>query len=365
MSSALHPNVHRSSGHSRLLVRILQFLFLAANLSQAQPAVDAQVDLMWKILPRTVVRDNFGSRVAKRYYAVEIMIGNNSGNDLQIAGVGFSMPACKITGVTRGTPESEPTFDCTDSTSLARIPTDSHQIVRGSLEREDQFGRRHVALSAIKTIGLLMTGLLPFFPSSSSNADEVASLVNNPITQGFELIFPRTTLAQLLRLEIQALRDGMIVPHNAQRRVLSFISKKVVGLSESDIDDPRRAMARLGEMVLVGKHVEYLQRVQVISQHDGSVSPPVDTETEPTEISQGATNVEFRLSGLNLEEVDVALARQGGGLAVHETLPGQGGHSLKFKLSAEPDARLGSQTLLLKNSYGSFPLTIAVVRAVP
>ena len=323
-----------------------------------------QVDLMWKILPKGPVGDNFGNRIAKRYYAVEVIIGNNSGYDLQLAGVGFSMPACQLA---EGTTALKPNFDCADITkkALRKIPTDSYQIVRGSLEREDEYGKRHFALGTLKTIGLLMTGLLPFFPNPSSDAGTVANFVNNPVTQGFELLFPRTTIRQLQRLEIQTLHDGLIVPHNAHRRALSFIAKKVVGLGKADRDDPQKVMARLGEMVIVGRQVQYLQRVQVTSQGDGSVSPPVVTKAELGDISQAETNVARRVSGRNLREVDITPTQEGSGLTVSDIVGAQGGHFVDFKVSAERDARLGARTLLLSNSYGGFPLDINVVAATP
>ncbi len=343
-------------------VGLVRFEVTAVQPGPLPPGLKPQVDLMWKILPRKVVHDNFGNRIARRYYAVEVVLGNNSGYDLQIAGIGFTMPACKLTSVNQTT--GLPAFDCANNPSVRKIPTDGYHIVRGSLEREDEFGRRHFALGAIKTIGLLMTGLIPFFPNPSSDAGQVANFVNNPVTQGFELLFPRTTIRQLQRMEIQALHDGMIVPHNAQRRALSFISKGVVGLSKSDRDDPQKAMARLGDMVLVGQQVEYLQRVQVASQGDGAVEPPVVTNPELGSITQG-TAEDFRIVGSNLREVDISPLPGVSGLTVSEIESVAGGHFVDFNVSAAQDARLGSHTLLVRNSDGRFPVTVDVVAPEP
>ena len=343
-------------------VGFVNFEVTAVQPRPLPPGLKPQVDLMWKILPREVVHDNFGNRIARRYYAVEVMIGNNSGYDLQIAGIGFTMPACTLTRIDPAT--RLPAFDCTNNPAVRKIPTDGYQIVRGSLEREDEFGRRHFALSAVKTIGLLMTGLIPFFPNPSSDAGEVANFVNNPITQGFELLFPRTTIRQLQRMEVQALHDGMIVPHNAQRRALSFISKRVVGLSKVDRDHPQKAMARLGDMVLVGQQVEYLQRVQVTSQGDGAVEPPVVTNPELGSITQG-TAEDLRIVGSNLREVDISPLPGVSGLTVSEIESVAGGHFVDFNVSAAQDARLGSHTLLVRNSDGGFPVTVDVVAPEP
>lgn len=211
------------------------------------PTLDPSVDLMWKILARKSVHDNFGRRVAKRYYSIEVMIGNNSGHDLQVAGVGFTMPHFK-----------------TKATHI--VPSDSYKVVRGSLEREAEFGLRHFALGTIKTLGLLMTGLVLFLDTPLSDAPKVANFINSPVQEGFEVLFPRTTIAQLQRLEIQALHDGVIIPDGTQQRTLAFISKDMVGLESANRDDPQKVMASLGQLILVGHQVAYRERVQIVSE---------------------------------------------------------------------------------------------------
>ncbi len=55
------------------------------------PGLKPQVDIMWAVVPQRIVSDNFGSRVAKLFYCIEVVIGNNTGYDLQIASVGFKL----------------------------------------------------------------------------------------------------------------------------------------------------------------------------------------------------------------------------------------------------------------------------------
>jgi hypothetical protein len=50
-----------------------------------------EVDVMWRLVPQPIVKDNFGTRVGKLFYCLEVIIGNNSGYDLQIAAVGFQV----------------------------------------------------------------------------------------------------------------------------------------------------------------------------------------------------------------------------------------------------------------------------------
>lgn len=55
------------------------------------PGLDPQVDVMWSLVPHGIVKDNFGRRVGNNFYCVEIVVGNSTGYDLQIASVGFML----------------------------------------------------------------------------------------------------------------------------------------------------------------------------------------------------------------------------------------------------------------------------------
>lgn len=55
------------------------------------PGLDPQVDVMWSVVPQSVAKDNFGQRVGKLFYCIEVVIGNDTGYDLQIAAVGFQL----------------------------------------------------------------------------------------------------------------------------------------------------------------------------------------------------------------------------------------------------------------------------------
>ena len=72
-------------------MRILISFCIAAGLVCAETATG--VDIAWKVLPRRVTADNFGSRVAKLYFAVIAVVGNHSGYDLQVSSVLFQLPA--------------------------------------------------------------------------------------------------------------------------------------------------------------------------------------------------------------------------------------------------------------------------------
>lgn len=63
------------------------------------------MDVLWSVVPKNVVSDNFGKRVGNNFYCVEIVIGNSTGYDLQLASVGFKVgpigPYAKVVANTR------------------------------------------------------------------------------------------------------------------------------------------------------------------------------------------------------------------------------------------------------------------------
>lgn len=274
------------------------------------PGLDPQVDLMWGVMEKKVVHDNFGRDIANDFYGIQLVIGNNSGYDLQIAGVGFRLPnqALQKRGVV--------------------FPTNSYRATRGVLEREQEFGRRSIILNSLKATGGLFTGFLPFWRMARprANAATWADIVNGPLVAGFELIVPDTTVKQLVRLDDQMLRDGLIVKNNSQIRTLVFIPKALLNLSKTtpsptptptptptqgtfvryplknkDLSiDPQFVMEQLGDLVLVGQQISYLNRVQVISRPDGAVTPPPMITGVSEELTQGDSRKSVAFTGTNL-----------------------------------------------------------------
>ena len=241
---------------------IALFALCAGALAQAP---SAGVDIAWKILPRRVVTDNFGSRVAKLYFAVQAVVGNNSGYDLQISSIYFRLPAAA--GLS------------------APIPTDPYHIVRGTLDREHEVGIRNTSINVIKAVGPVFAGGAVFFAGSTAASlnhgllySRIVNLFTNPFEKGFEIAFPDKSLSQMVALDNQALRDSALISNDSQQSLLVFVSRDVLlpakngGASDrrralrrgirADFD-PIQVMRELGEMVLVGKSVQYVNRIQV------------------------------------------------------------------------------------------------------
>ncbi len=334
-----------------------EFEIVARRAGPIPPGLNPQVDIMWDVLPYGVTGDNFGSRVARRYYAVEVVIGNNTGYPLQLAGAAF---------------ENFKPNGRTNTALNGKIPVNSYQIVRGSLEREDQAGVRQKAIGALRLAGLLMTGFIPFYelPSRSKlHFTTATNIVNNPLVTGIQELFPPTTIDQLRRLDIQALRNGIIIPNNAQRRTLTFISKRqVFGRKDSNVDlkDPITARDALGQLTLVGHTVRHIERIQVTANPSGEVTPPpvVDALSAADRLLiRGAPSKTVSLTGHNLQ--GAAVESGDPEIIIESYLTTDDGNSVDVTLRATDSAQKRATQLRVSTSYGTARVEIEIVDPAP
>lgn len=250
------------------------------------PGLDPEVDVMWGVMAEKVVMHNFGHKIAKHYYGIQLRIGNNTGYDLQIAGVGFKLP--ENTGIKN------------------TIPSNSYRSTRGTLERQQEIGTRAIIMNSLKAAGLLFTGFLPFWHAAgaSANATRFADVINGPVEGGVGSIWADTIISQLTRLDDQMLRDGLIVKNNSQVSTLVFVPKQLLNISKNEglheietafrrdhletkdkkfdfRNDPQYVNLRLGELVLVGQPIQFLNRIQVIRSSEAGPARPRSVEDKP------------------------------------------------------------------------------------
>ncbi|MBI3696675.1 MAG: hypothetical protein HY238_17775 [Acidobacteria bacterium] len=335
------------------------------------PGLEEQADIFWKVLPRRATSDSFGRAFTKRYFAVEAVIGNNTGYDLQIASIGFEPPV-------------EHKLD-------APVPTDSYNVGRSTLEREQQVGARALVVNTITGLGPILTGAGVFFKAAgaSSTWKGAVGLFSNPFEKGFELVYPDKTVRQLIGLDTRTLRDSVIIPNNISQRVLVFISrelaecrkrkkarscdwkpetpKKDARLPYANDFDPEMVMRRLGTLVVVGRKIEYLNRVRVVSTPQPIVSPPpVVQPSSELKIAQGTTNKDFTLTGNALRGAGVSVeAGAGPKLTISGVAPNADGTQIQFKASAAYDCEAKKYKLYVSNPSGTQTLEIEVTAEAP
>jgi hypothetical protein len=283
------------------------------------PGLKPQVDVMWSVLPGRVVHANFGRKVRGDYYGIQIVIGNNSGYDLQIASAGFTLK------------NSIPT----PSGVSYPLPTASYQLARGSLAREQEVGFRARLVNSLDAVGPVLTGFVPFFHiiNHRANFSQLVNVFTNPFSAGTKLVYPDTTIGQLGRLEQQTFRNDQtsrtIIPNNTQISIVTFFPKESLkrymqampGFKKDDLSDPMKVMEALGDLVLVGQQVEYLNRVRLTGD-----AVQRDTFTISGRVTDGCNNglagVSVTLSGGTFFKEPTPVTTNAEGAYLFEKVPG-------------------------------------------
>jgi hypothetical protein len=342
--------------------------------SVAQGAIpdglDPEVDVMWTVMAKDVVHHNFGSKIAKHYYGIQLSIGNNSGYDLQIASVGFRLP---------------------ENTNIKSIvPNNSYRATRGTLEREQEIGTRAKVFASLRTAGLLLTGFLPFWHAlgPAANAARFADILNGPGITGAGLIVPDTTIRQMTRLDDQTLRDGMIINNNTQVRTTVFVPKQLLDIGKDEglgditfqrynrekkkkVDfrnDTQYVTLRLGKLVLIGRAVKYLNRVQVVRTSEGGpvAPPPTVVGINPQTVRQGANKMDLAIPGSYLDHaqitpIDPDTNTRASGIEFDNKATDASGRILRTKVTVEDDVPAKKYRIVITTAGGSVETTLEVI----
>lgn len=358
------------AGAGATIIGVADFDITSVPQGAIPPGLDPEVDVMWTVMAKDVVHHNFGSKIAKHYYGIQLSIGNNSGFDLQIASVGFRLPA---------------------NTNIKNtVPTNSYRATRGTLEREQEIGTRAKVFASLRTAGLLLTGFLPFWHAlgPSANAARFGDILNGPVITGAGLIFPDTTIRQMTRLDDQTLRDGLIIKNNSQVRTTVFIPKQLLDIAKNEgvndntfkrynaerkkmVDyrnDPQYVNLRLGDLVLIGQAIKYLNRVQVISTSEGGpiAPPPTVVGINPQTIQQGAKTVDLTIPGSHLDNtvltpIDPDTNTRVSGIEFTDTATDATGHILRTKVSVEDAVPPKKYIIVISTPGGSVETTLEVI----
>jgi hypothetical protein len=274
-----------------------KFSVLDTTAGPIPPGMGPEVDVLWTVMSNKVSSDVFGYRVAKRFYCIEVKIGNNSGHALQIAGIGFDNNSVYGTEL--------------------RQANSSYASTRAVLQRESSISKRNVIYHSIEGAGLLMAAFTPYFARSNphKNWATATTIVSGALVQAIDLVVPDRVPGQLNNLDDQSLRDGSVIANNTQVRTTIFIEKKELtealdqaqrlllpkinkhndGAGSEGQDqggknpmfDSARAARKtisnsnkeaasgsespflikmaLGKLILVGDPIDYLPRVQIVS----------------------------------------------------------------------------------------------------
>ncbi|MGH9344523.1 MAG: hypothetical protein ACRD19_12280 [Terriglobia bacterium] len=308
---------------------------------------DQQVDVIWGVLSRHLCADNFGRHVASDVYCIEVKIGNNTGYGLQLAGVGFR-PSAVAVGNTTYPAEISPNV--------------AYESVRAAAQASQLFTARNLFVNGSGALGILMASFNPFFRSSFNVARWAAgtAIVGTALPSAVNAMSQDPTLRQLNNLDDESFRDGKLIPNNTQIRTMVFVERRLLdGIGNSVYtywcnaiydsgtksgaknanrcakgkDDPYAVRLALGNLVIVGDEIGFVQRIVV---------DPNVTSQEVTPNATAATaivstdSVALAFNGVAPPATSLAQATiqlQPGGTAIPLGTPtGQGGSQVIFAL---------------------------------
>ncbi len=322
-----------------------------------------QVDLMWSVLPEKIVEHNFGGAISKNYYAIEVVIGNNSAHSLQLVSVGFRLPSdrelCGLVARNRANQtrqtetlkaqtsggvrlRTDRSYQCKDMEDTpvnswepegTLLPTSSYRITRGSLETRELTNARNIVLGVITALGPTLTGFLPFFHNVDhrANFSQGINILSNPVEKGIELVWKDPKPLQRLRFDDQVLRDGLLVRNNTQLRTLAFFPKQLLRLPrdfESDDEykrwksNAREIRERLGKLVLIGDQIDFVNRISVNANPPGPTgAPPTVTGVDQKTFKQATKQETIHIQGANLLGANLSTGIAGIDVAVKDIDP--------------------------------------------
>ncbi len=173
------------------------------------PGLAPQVDVMWNVMSERGCSDEFGDRVARNYYCLEVQIGNNSGYGLLISGIGFLRDA--------------PGFNYREANS-------TYHQVRSVLQREQVVSGRNITLRSLQAAGVVIAGFAPFAANAGPRGriGLWSSFVGNVLAGAYDGLIPDRTVRQLGNLDDAALRDGKLIPNNSPVKFTVFTDRESI-----------------------------------------------------------------------------------------------------------------------------------------
>lgn len=322
------------------VVMLLPLAVIFKSRGPTPGGIDA-VDVMWAVVPNKIVIDNFGRWVNRKYYCIEVVIGNNSGFDVQIVGAGFRLA--------NGQPMSY-------AGNKVTIPNTSYRMPRGTIEKEQIAGARAYFIDTVKALGPVLTGFAPF---AGKSWPQGVNIFSDPFEKGLEAVIKDRTITELNHLDQEILRDGLIVHNNVMVRSLVFFPRDFLKIdSKVDRNDPQTVMQALGALVIVGDEILHLNREVVVASNEGGPQPidPSVTDVTAAEITDQnlLTNMKVDTSSLKAYDVFVTgstltgaevASTAGENVTVMGKPDIQSDARMKVTISAPKDSKIVSLTL--------------------
>jgi hypothetical protein len=198
------------------------------------PVNQNEIHVFVSIMDPKIVSDTFGKRVAQRFVAIQVTIGNHNKdfqyliNDvsLNLAKVFPDVAAIKVTG------RSLPPYYTLSSAELS--------LLRGVAEKGQGQDTRNKTLRYFRGIGTIAAGLIGVAGFGPSYPKAVA-IFNGPVINAYSEAFPDYTINQMNRLSDSAYQANTLIPQKHSKVIVAFIPQGIFLSKEQQrrfFDDP-------------------------------------------------------------------------------------------------------------------------------
>lgn len=334
------------------------------------PGLEKQVDVMWEILPYSDIADSYGRRVASNYFGVRIMLGNNTGYPLQLTAIGFQTKIMK-------------------DAAIPPLPNAPYNIPRGTIEREQQVGNRAIVLHSIESAAGLMTGIAGFVRNTGHRSNYNLGLgLANPVTSGFNLVWPDKTVRHLLTMDTRTFRDAALIANNVPSPpILTFISRELVECKKpvsGQCDgnktvrgvkrvpqsrtafNPHLIKERLGVLMIAGQPIQYLPRISVTSNRvvETAAPPVANALGKDGDLEQGSKDVRLVITGNGFQTAKI-VPDPASKITITTPVIDANGRSMEVKATVDDNALPGEYSLTVSTSEGVSKVPVKVIAAKP
>lgn len=173
------------------------------------PGINPQVDVSWTVMSEKACSDEFGTRLAKYYFCINVVLGNNSGYPLILAAVAFLRHVNNT--------------DFRDSTA-------SYVATRAMVQYGQVISARALSISTLQAAGAIIAGSVGF-SGNAGRQGRIAlwsTLVGSVAAGVIGAVIPDRTQAEDTSLDDEALRDGRLIPNNSPVRFAVFVDRDEV-----------------------------------------------------------------------------------------------------------------------------------------
>jgi hypothetical protein len=219
------------------------------------PGINPQVDVSWTIMSEKACSDEFGTRLSKYYYCIDVVLGNNSGYPLILAAVAFLRHVNNT--------------DFRDATA-------SYVATRAMVQYGQVISARALTISTLQAAGAIIAGSVGF-SGNAGRQGRIAlwsTLVGSVAAGVVGSLIPDRTQAEDSSLDDEALRDGRLIPNNSPVRFAVFVDRATVmplllrSKDQLDADATAAAAQAATLQSQIGSETDPTKRDNLQKEHD-------------------------------------------------------------------------------------------------